>query len=163
MKGLMKKTLAGLMLAGVMTSAVADNAMPGQASMEINMKIMEEVMAEIPADKMSDANLMTEKMIEKMKANEAALKEAAKKDCVAIYGEAKTSECECSVDKTDYDEVFEMMKKQAANPTQNLEAEMKAMAEKGEKNTLACGFTKAEIDEANAKAMKMMQDSAPKK
>ena len=40
MKGLMKTTLAGLMLAGMMASASAQDAMPGQASMEINMKIM---------------------------------------------------------------------------------------------------------------------------
>lgn len=162
MKGLMKTTLAGLMLAGMMASASAQDAMPGQASMEINMKIMQEVMTEVPQDKMMDANFVIEKTIEKMKANVSALKDAAEQDCVAIHGDAKAKACKCAADKTDYEEVFALMKKQAADPAQNLEADTKALAEKGEKNSIDCGFTKAEIDAANEKVMKMMQESMPK-
>ena len=119
-------------------------------------------MTEVPQDKMMDANFVIEKTIEKMKANVSALKDAAEQDCVAIHGDAKAKACKCAADKTDYEEVFALMKKQAADPAQNLEADTKALAEKGEKNSIDCGFTKAEIDAANEKVMKMMQESMPK-
>lgn len=163
MKVLMKTTLAGLMAAGMMASAFAQDATAlGQASMEVNMKIMQEVMSEVPQDKMADAAFVVDKTIAKMQANISALKDAAAKDCVVIYGEDKKDACNCAAEKTDYDEVFALMKKQATDPSANLTEEAKAMAEKGEKNSLACGFTKAEIDAANEKVMKMMQESMPK-
>ncbi|MDO5091264.1 MAG: hypothetical protein Q4D61_06920 [Cardiobacteriaceae bacterium] len=161
MKGFMQTTLAALMLSG-MISANAQDAMPGQASMEINMKIMQEVMTDIPQDKMADAAFVIDKTIAKMKDNIPALKEAAAKDCVALHGDAKADACKCAAEKTDYDEVFAMMKKQATSPETNLTEEAQKLAAKAEENTIACGFTKAEIDAANEKAMQMMQESMPK-
>lgn len=166
MKHVLKSTLAGLVMAGVMATASAQTGgATGQASMEVNQKIMEAVMKDIPADKMADANFMIEKMIGAMKENLPELKAAAAKDCVAVYGEARKEACDCATEKTDYNDVFEMMKKQAANPNDSaLVAELEKMSKKGEEISLSCGFTKEEIAEASKKTAEALQqlEAAPK-
>lgn len=162
MKRIMKKALTGLMLASIMIAASAQDAMPGQASAAFNQKISAELMAELPQDKISDIRFVTEKTIEKMRANIAGLKEAAVKDCIAINGEAKVQACQCAAEKTNYEEVFAIIRKQVENPAADFAEDARILAEKGQQLSLACGFTQAEIDAANAKVMKMMQGSAPK-
>ncbi|PIE82655.1 MAG: hypothetical protein CSA10_00155 [Cardiobacteriales bacterium] len=160
MKTLMKSTLAGLMFAGVMmTTSAQDMTMTGKATMELMQKITQELMTEIPADKMTDQQFMAEKMMDKMSEHIDEIKEASKTDCVAVYGEEKADACACIADKTDYDESFELTKKQMANPTQDLSADMKALQEKAEKTTLDCGFTQEEIDASKAKMLEMMQQA----
>lgn len=162
MKNVFKTALAVVIAGGMMMSASAQE-MAGQASMEVNQKIMEAVMQDMPADKMGDAAFMVNKMIDEMKKNLPELKAASQKDCVVVYGEAKSDACSCITDKTDYNEVFDLMKKQAANPSDSaLAADLEKMAKKGEELSLSCGLTKEEIDAATAKAMEAMQQAAPK-
>ena len=163
MKHVLKKTAAGLLIAGMIATANAQ-APSGQASMEVNQKIMAELMQELPAEKMADSGFVMDKMIEKMKANLPELKAASQKDCVAIYGDAKSDACSCVTEKTDYNEVFDLMKKQAANPSDaSLSADLEKLAKKGEEQSLACGFSKEEIDAATQKAMEAAQQAAPQK
>lgn len=160
MKNVLKSTLAAVWMGGMMMSASAQDMMAGQASMEINEKIINTVMKDVPADKMTDTAFIVNKMIDEMKKNLPELKAASQKDCIAVYGEAKSEGCSCMTDKTDYNDVFDMMKKQAANPSDPTHFEK--MAKKGEDLLLSCGFTKEEIDAATAKVMEAMQQAAPK-
>lgn len=163
MKSLLKHTFATLALAGLMSAAHAQDPLAaGAASVEINQKIMQEVFASIPQDKMGDANYVIDKMIEKMEENLPALKEAGQKDCVALYGEAKAEACACVQDKTNYNEIFDIMKKQATNPQSDM-SELENIAKKGEETSLACGFTAEDIALAQKKAQEIMQQAAPVK
>ena len=161
MKSMMKKTLATLTLTALMAGAHAQDPMTsGQASMEVSQKIMEEVMSKLDQSKMADPEYLVGQMIDGMKAHLPELKEAGKTDCVALYGEAKADACSCVSDKTDYDEIFAMMKKQASNPQLD-NAEIEKMAKKGEELSLSCGFTAEDIATAQKEAQKMLQQAAP--
>lgn len=159
MKKLMKTSLAGLLLVGIVLTAGAQSATMGKKSQEIGQKIGNEVMTEVMAEAQSsgkppEAEAIGKKMIEKMRANLDDMKKASTEDCTELYGQDSASKCQCVTDKTDYDAVFAMMEKQMANPQAQQSDEIKALEVKAAENYKACDLDFKVMKDATEKAMK---------
>ena len=154
MKKLMQTSLAAMLLAGIALTATAQNAGLGKKSQELGQKIGLEVMQEVMKDGGKPTpESVAKKMVEKMRANLDDIKKAGTEDCTTLYGNDKASNCQCVTDKTDYEGVFSMMEKQAADPQKQSE-EAKALEAKTEETYKACDLDISVMKKATEEAMK---------
>ncbi|MDO4644123.1 MAG: hypothetical protein Q4A74_09810 [Cardiobacteriaceae bacterium] len=165
MKNLMKKSIVGLLLAGVMTVTYAQQSMPmGKASKELGEKIAMEAMQDIMQEaaksgKEPKPEAVMKAMVDKMRANVDDMKKAATEDCTTLYGSDKASNCSCVTEKTNYENVFNMMEKAATNP-EDVKKEGEAMQKEVEDIYKACDL---DISVSKKAAEEMMKQAAPKK
>ena len=100
MKKILKNTLAAILLAGIAIHATA----AAQSKYEILRKqVATEVMQEMQTSGTSPNEAeISQRVIAKLRTRQNEYSDAMKEDCIRDYGKANQKQCQCFINKVDY-------------------------------------------------------------
>lgn len=109
MKKILKNTLAAILLAGIAIHATA----AAQSKYEILRKqVATEVMQEMQASGTPpDEAEISQRVIAKLRTRQNEYSDAMKEDCIRDYGKANQKQCQCFINKVDYNAHLARMEK----------------------------------------------------
>ena len=130
--------VASLLLAVVLPVRAAQEL---SATQKIIFEVAKAVMLELKAntgEKPSKADVAN-KLMTKLRERMDEFKIAYKSECLVTYGENKNSECGCLMEKTDFNEMFDLLEKQLTDISER-EKIQKQIDNQENETRKACGF-----------------------
>lgn len=137
MKKILTAVLAAILFTG--TGAYAEDL---AASKALILEAAKETAQEIRANsggKKPTQEEIGKKLMEKLRARKDDFKKAYESDCVDAYGKDKAQECQCYIEKTDFDEALQQLEQQMLDKDKRDEIK-KQMGAKEIENKKACGL-----------------------
>lgn len=140
MKKLLKASLVAAVFNIFALSANAENEAnaTNMLILDVSQSVMQEIKANVGEQKLSKIEI-AKKLIAKLRARIVEFKDAYESDCVSKYGKNKISACKCLVEKTNFDEMFNLLEKQMTDgdEREKIQKELRDMEGEVQK---ACGL-----------------------